>query len=576
VSKCWRLCRWRRSTPLFVTLSAIVGLLFVITGVKTAATAHQSTTPSAESYRGTDGEFRYAGSFQEIAFAIDVYWDAAFSRVGIAYSSPTIESLDQLLNTACGRHGPSSAAIYCGLDKTIYLAPDFLAEQNRKVGDYAPIIVLAHEWGHHVQNLLQVEDPADNTYELQADCLAGAYTLDAENQGLLEKGDLAEAVLMSESVGDPAGLPQDQPGAHGTDTDRRRAVLRGYLDGIAGCKLQELIIDEVIIHTEDLGCEGDLLSCLPSVLPLSHAACFDVDDDGTEDFEQVLQRFSGVPDAADNLQSWGWQASAFRQFGCGGPPEGEAGWIDISVHQFADSLSAEEAVDYFTAVRLDGSSYIQGASPGIGDYSTAMAGPAVNGKDFTIYASQGPLLIRVTGVSPSGIPFMNVLSVAQAVLAAQQAEPQVDPTRPVQEDWRSASTYLPAVPAVHYRECFDVLSEGTYAYSDVVEALLPTGVSQTQLDALGWRDGAYIVFTCDEPPSGRATQVDVVIHQFQDASSARQVLPHAQDMYVPGDRESWMCDTANNLVVCVVGRSLNGSPLSDVAFVLQQVVAAVG
>lgn len=319
---------------------------------------------------------------------------------------------------------------------------------------------------------------------------------------------------------------------------------------------------------------GDLLNRLPEFLPLDHASCFSIVDDRTENFDQALGRFSGVPDAADRLQAWGWQASAFRQFGCDGPPDGEAGWIDISVHLFADSAAAQEAVDYFTAVRLDGSPYIKGASPGIGDYSTAMSGPAVNGKDFTIYASQGPLLIRVTGVSPSGIPFMNVLTVAQAVLAAQQAEPQVDPTRPVQADWRSASTYLPVVPAVHYRECFDVLSEGTYAYSDVVEALLPTGLSQAQLDGFGWRDGAFIVFTCDEPPAGRATRIDVGIHQFQDAASARQALPYFSTMFDLGGTEHRDCDIASNLVVCVSARSLTGSPLSDVAFVLQQIVAA--
>ncbi len=234
----------------------------------------------------------------------------------------------------------------------------------------------------------------------------------------------------------------------------------------------------------------DLYGLLPDILPLNHASCFDIDEDGQEDFGQVLGRFSGVPDAADRLQSWGWQASAFRQFGCDGPPEGEAGWIDISVHQFADSLSAQEAVDYFTAVRLDGSSYIQGASPGIGDHSTAMSGPAVNGKDFTIYASQGPILVRVTGVSPSGIPFMNVLSVAQAVLADLEEIPQSPSTTSGQEAWRSAASYLPAIPAVHYRECFDVLDEGTYSYSDVAAALLPTGLSQSQLDGLGWQDGA--------------------------------------------------------------------------------------
>jgi predicted metalloprotease len=553
----------------------LVWLVFMAFGERAEVTAHQSNTPSAESYRGSDEEFRYAGTFQEIAVAIDAFWETAFSRAAIPYSSPAIESLDRLLNTACGRHGPSSAAIYCQLDKTIYLAPDFLAEQNSEIGDYAPIIVLAHEWGHHVQNLLQVPDPGDNKYELQADCLAGAFTLDAETQGLLEKGDLAEAVLMSESVGDPAGLPQDQPGAHGTDEDRRRAVLRGYLDGLAGCNLPDIEI--VIIEEtpeENLACAIDLLNCLPRVPPLDHAACFGVVDDGTEDFEQLLNRFSGIPDAVNLLEEWGWQATAFRQFGCDGPPDGDAGWIDISAHLFADATSAQQAVDYFTAVRLDGSPYVQGVSPGIGDYSTAMAGPAVNGKDFTIYASQGPYLVRVTGVSPSGTPFMNVLTVAQTVLADIQGMPETPLPTPTQDAARPASAYLPAIPGVRHRDCFDIQTEGSYAYSEVAEALQATGLSQSQFTDLGWRDGAYVVFVCDEPPAGRAAQIDIGIHQLQDEASARQALPYFSIMFEVEDNHHRDCDVARNLVVCVSARSLTGSPLSDVAFVLQQVVGA--
>jgi hypothetical protein len=311
---------------------------------------------------------------------------------------------------------------------------------------------------------------------------------------------------------------------------------------------------------------------LPNVLSLDHANCFGIVDDGTLSFEQLLGRFSGVPDAETHLQTWAWQASAFRQFGCDGPPDGEAGWIDISLHLFGDPPAAQEAVDYFAAVRAEGGPLVPVAPPAIGDHAAALAGPASNGKEFTIYASQGPLLVRVTGVSPSGIPFINVLTVTQSVLAPQQGPPQLVPTPLVQSPSLPASSYLPAFPAVRHRDCFGVLTEGTYVYGDVVDALEPTGLSQSQFDELGWKDGAYIVFTCDEPPVGRAAQLDVVIHQFQDAQSAQHALQFARDMYAPGENEEWSCNTAAQLVVCVVGRSITGSPLSDVHFVLNQVV----
>ena len=150
--------------------------------------------------------------------------------------------------------------------------------------------------------------------------------------------------------------------------------------------------------------------------------------------------------------------------------------------------------------------------------------PPSNGKEFTIYASQGPLLVRVTGVSPSGIPFINVLTVTQAVLAAQQEQPQLVPTPSVQPPSLPASSYLPDYSRGAPSGLLRGFNRRRYSYRYVVDALEPTGLSQTRFDEFGWRDGAYRVFTCDDPPVGRATQIDVVIHQFQDVRSAQQAL----------------------------------------------------
>jgi hypothetical protein len=531
----------------------------------------QTVTPAPQDSTGTDEEAPYAGSFEVLERAINNFWSETFSSARTAYQPPNVVDIDRVLDTGCGRHGPERVAFYCHTDQSIYLNPQFLSDQEVLVGDYAPVMVLAHEWGHHVQNLLDVDDPGGNTYELQADCLAGAFTRDAEDQGLLEPGDFLEALLMSESVGDPVWFPQDQPGAHGTYADRRNAVMRGFLDGSEGCNLKIGPQRTETPPPPPLEC-ADLLSCLPVVLPLDHADCFGIVDDGTLNFEQLLGRFSGVQDAETRLQTWAWQASAFRQFGCDGPPEGEAGWIDISLHHFGDPLAAQEAVDYFAAVRAEGGPLFPVAPPPIGDHAAALSGPASNGKEFTIYASQGPLLVRVTGVSPSGIPFINVLTVTQALLATQQRQPQITPTPQVQSPSLPASSYLPAFPAVRHRDCFKILTEGTYTYGEVADALEPTGLSQSQFDVLGWRDGAYIVFACEEPPVGRAARIDVGIHQFQDVGSAEQALPYYSSMYESEDNEIRSCNSAGALVICVSGRSLSGSPLSDVQFVLQQVV----
>ena len=171
---------------------------------------------------------------------------------------------------------------------------------------------------------------------------------------------------------------------------------------------------------------------LPSQLPLEHAGCFRIENDRVLTFEDLVANFGGSEEARRRLQSWGWQASANRTFACDTPPEGEAGWIDMSLHLFADAASAQQAVDYFAAVRAEGSTLIAAAPPDIGDHAAVLSGPATNGKEFTLYVSQGPLLMRVTGVSPSGIPFINVLTVAQSILAlpVPQVQPDVQTPSP--------------------------------------------------------------------------------------------------------------------------------------------------
>jgi predicted metalloprotease len=112
-----------------------------------------------------------------------------------------------------------------------------LDAHRQRTGDFAPIVVLAHEWGHHIQTVCGIAPGSDNTFELQADCLAGAYTHDAGQRGVLDPGDITEAVVLAAAAGDPLGLPQDTPGAHGSNDDRITAFMRGYLGGVPACVL---------------------------------------------------------------------------------------------------------------------------------------------------------------------------------------------------------------------------------------------------------------------------------------------------------------------------------------------------
>lgn len=133
----------------------------------------------------------------------------------------------------------------------------------------------------------------------------------------------------------------------------------------------------------------------------------------------MVDRLGGPAVAEQRLIDWGWQGMAYRVYACDGPPRSGIGWAEINVHPFGSPSAAQQAVDFFAAARAEGTPLIIDECPNIGEACAVVTGPAVNGKEFTIYASRGSWLVRVTGVSPSGIPFIDVRQVALDVLSNQ-------------------------------------------------------------------------------------------------------------------------------------------------------------
>lgn len=189
-------------------------------------------TPEPQRYHREDQG--YASQFPEVLDQLDAFWSTNFEEAGTPYESPAVVPLEEVVVTACGPASPDDFAFYCARDETIYYSPAGFAAHNQRIGDFGPIVVTAHEWGHHIQSLLGIVLEPGNAFELQADCLAGAYASEAGQQGLLDPGDITEAVASSADAGDPIGLPQDAPGAHGINDDRVIAFMRGYLDGATG------------------------------------------------------------------------------------------------------------------------------------------------------------------------------------------------------------------------------------------------------------------------------------------------------------------------------------------------------
>lgn len=180
---------------------------------------------------------------------VDAFWARQFAGVGRIYDAPDgVVALVAPTATGCGRaEAAATAAFYCVLDDTIYYGAEFRAAVEAEVGDYGWVVVVAHEWGHHVQAELGLLDSSASEgaadlapvqLEQQADCLAGAYTRHAQAVNWLNDGDVDEALILTELAGDPPGTAWNDPYAHGTGVQRVAAFLDGLAGGIAACGLE--------------------------------------------------------------------------------------------------------------------------------------------------------------------------------------------------------------------------------------------------------------------------------------------------------------------------------------------------
>ena len=185
-------------------------------------------------------------------------WNSIFPQeFGGNYREPELVFFSGSVQSACGFNQAAVGPFYCPADQQVYLDLDFflrLQNQINAPGDFAQAYVIAHEVGHHVQNLLGISDQVraaqrrtDQTQanqllvrlELQADCLAGVWASDIESRGniILEEGDIEEGINAAGQVGDDR-LQQSQRGyvnpdsfTHGTAAQRIEWFQRGLQSG---------------------------------------------------------------------------------------------------------------------------------------------------------------------------------------------------------------------------------------------------------------------------------------------------------------------------------------------------------
>lgn len=185
-------------------------------------------------------------------------WSRIFQQQGrSAYADPTMVLYSGSVPTACGTGSSAMGPFYCPGDHKVYLDLDFFRELRTRynaAGDFARAYVIAHEVGHHVQNLLGIAAKVDQArrqgaqmegaaglsvrQELQADCFAGVWAYHAQQKyQWLEPGDIAEAMTAASAVGDDALQKQSRGYAvpdsftHGTSEQRQRWFQAGFQNG---------------------------------------------------------------------------------------------------------------------------------------------------------------------------------------------------------------------------------------------------------------------------------------------------------------------------------------------------------
>jgi uncharacterized protein len=236
--------------------AAIIGLIVYLLGGDPSAIMGNG---------GGGGEFtaeERAAQTEDSAF-VDVVlaetedvWNQQFAKIGRQYEEPTLTLFDEGVNTQCGGASSAVGPFYCPLDRKVYIDLTFfneLATRFEAAGDFAKAYVIAHEVGHHVQNLLgtsgkvqQMQQQMDKTeanklsvrLELQADFYAGLWAHHTQRmQNIIQEGDIEEALNAANAIGDDR-LQKESGGrvvpdafTHGTSQQRMYWFKKGYETG---------------------------------------------------------------------------------------------------------------------------------------------------------------------------------------------------------------------------------------------------------------------------------------------------------------------------------------------------------
>jgi predicted metalloprotease len=236
----------------------VIALIALLMGKDPSSALQQISSQQVEGteFVATEQEKEFEEFASKVLASTEDVWSELFKKMGRTYEPPKLVLFKGSVQSGCGGASSSSGPFYCSADRSVYIDLDFFAEMHKTIGaggDFAYAYVIAHEVGHHVQNLLGTLNDAHRKMasvskeesnqisvrlELQADFYAGVWGYHENKMfGSLEDGDIEEAINAAGKIGDDylqkkaRGYATPETFNHGTSAQRTRWLKKGLTTG---------------------------------------------------------------------------------------------------------------------------------------------------------------------------------------------------------------------------------------------------------------------------------------------------------------------------------------------------------